>query len=42
MVSDTSDVVRATLTSSDAAEGAKLVNLYVRTFIDVRRGAAGR
>lgn len=37
VVSDTSDVVRATLTSSDAQEGAKLVNLYVETFIEVRR-----
>lgn len=37
VVSDTSDVVRATLTSSNATEGAKLVNLYVATFIEVRR-----
>ena len=37
VVSDTSDIVRATLTSSDAAEGAKLVNLYVKTFISVRQ-----
>jgi capsular exopolysaccharide synthesis family protein len=37
VVSDTSDIVRATLTSSNAAEGARLVNLYVETFIDVRQ-----
>ncbi len=37
VVSDTSDIVRASLTSSDAAEGAKLVNLYVQTFIEVRQ-----
>lgn len=37
VVSDTSDVVRATLTSSNAVEGAKLVNLYTTTFIEVRR-----
>ncbi len=42
VVSDTSDVVRATLTSSNAAEGAKLVNPYVATFIDVRRTQRGR
>lgn len=37
VVSDTSDIVRASLTSSDAEEGAKLVNLYVDTFIEVRQ-----
>lgn len=37
VVSDTADLVRATLTSKDADEGAKLVNLYVETFIKVRQ-----
>ena len=37
IVSDTSDVVRATLTSEDAKEGARLVNLYIETFIEVRQ-----
>jgi capsular exopolysaccharide synthesis family protein len=37
IVSDTSDEVRATLTASDPDEAADLVNLYVQTFIEVRR-----
>jgi capsular exopolysaccharide synthesis family protein len=37
VVSGTSDIVRASLTSSDAEEGAALVNLYVETFVQVRR-----
>lgn len=37
VVSDTSDVVRATMTASDPDEAATLVNLYVDTFIEVRR-----
>lgn len=35
--SNASDVISATLTSADAQQAAELVNLYVQTFIDVRR-----
>lgn len=35
--SDTSDVVKVRLTASDPDEAAKLVNLYVATFIETRR-----
>jgi capsular exopolysaccharide synthesis family protein len=38
VVSDTSDIVRATLTATNAKETADLLNLYVKTFVDVRRG----
>jgi capsular exopolysaccharide synthesis family protein len=37
VVSDSADLVRASLVSSNAQEGAKLVNLYARTFIEVRQ-----
>ena len=37
VVSDTSDIVRATLTSTDAKETSELLNLYVSTFVKVRR-----
>ena len=35
--SNASDVISATLTATDPKEAAKLVNLYVTTFIEVRR-----
>jgi capsular exopolysaccharide synthesis family protein len=35
--SDSSDVLNAHLTAGDADEAAELLNLYVKTFIDVRR-----
>lgn len=35
--SDTSDVMAASITAADPAEAAKLLNLYVETFIEVRR-----
>jgi capsular exopolysaccharide synthesis family protein len=37
VVSDTSDIVRASLTASDAKEVAALLNLYVTKFVEVRR-----
>jgi capsular exopolysaccharide synthesis family protein len=37
VVSDSADLVRASLVSSNAREGAKLVNLYAATFIQVRQ-----
>jgi len=37
VVSDTADVVRASMRASDKEEAADLVNVYVTTFIDVRR-----
>ncbi len=35
--SDSSDVIRVSLTSTDRAEAVTLVDLYVQTFFDVRR-----
>ena len=37
VTSDTSDVLQAHLTANDPDEAAKLVNLYVSTFIETRR-----
>lgn len=37
VVSDTADVLRASVTAADPDEAARLVNLYVDTFIEVRR-----
>lgn len=37
VVSDTADVVRASVTASDPEDAAELVNVYVSTFLEVRR-----
>jgi capsular exopolysaccharide synthesis family protein len=37
VVSDTSDIVRASVTAADADDAAELVNVYVSTFLEVRR-----
>jgi capsular exopolysaccharide synthesis family protein len=37
VVSDTSDVVRASVTAADPDDAAELVNLYVSTYLEVRR-----